>query len=160
MRRLLLAVLLCAGLVGVGATPAAASARVAADGTFTVAVTGAPALQPLPGGRCLATLPVTLGFAGTLEGTAPGTIRVAVDAACDVAFAVPPGTYADAFLFTGTFTGTVAGEEAGARLVYSGVTRAGGQVRGLMALHGDAHGLLRVEASAGAGGTYRGSVRA
>ncbi|MDP5185125.1 hypothetical protein QOZ88_21035 [Blastococcus sp. BMG 814] len=159
MRRLLLALVLCAALVGVGVAPAAASARVPADGAFTVAITGAPDLQPLPGDRCLATVPVTLAFEGTLEGTAPGTIRIAVDAPCDQAFAVPPGTFADVFLFSGTFTGTVAGEPADARLVYTGITRPGGEVRGLMLLSGDARGLLRVEATAGAGGTYSGSVQ-
>ena len=159
MRRLLLAVVLSVVLVGAGAAPAAASPRVAAAGTFTVAVTGPPALQPLPGGGCLATLPVTLGFEGTLTGAAPGTIRVAVGEPCGVAFAAPPGTFADVFLFTGTFSGTVAGEETTARLVYSGLTRSGGQVRGLMALFGNAHGLLRVEAMAGAGGSYSGVVK-
>ncbi|MGY1722701.1 hypothetical protein [Blastococcus sp. SYSU DS0533] len=160
MRRLLLSLVLCAALIGVGAAPAAAGTLVFADGGFTVAITGAPDLRPMPGDRCLATVPVTLTLDGTLEGTAPGTIRIAVDAPCDQAFAVPPGTFADVFLFSGTFTGTVAGEPAEARLVYTGITRPGGEVRGLMALSGDADGLLRVEATAGAGGTYSGSVRA
>ena len=159
MRRLLLALVLCAALVGVGAAPASADSRVHADGAFTVAITGPPDLQPLPGGRCLATIPVTLAFDGTLDGAATGAIRVAVAAPCDLAFAVPPGTYADLFLFAGTFTGAVAGEQTSATLVYSGRSRPGGDVRGLIALHGDANGLLRVRATAGAGGTYSGAVR-
>ncbi|MCF6745875.1 hypothetical protein E9529_16645 [Blastococcus sp. KM273128] len=159
MRRSLLALVLCAALIGVGAAPAAASTRVPADGAFAVAITGAPDLRPLPGERCLATVPVTLTFEGTLDGAAPGTIRIAVDAPCDQAFTVPPGTFADVFLFSGDFTGTVAGEPVEARLLYTGVTRVGGEVRGLMGLSGDADGLLRVEATAGAGGTYSGSVR-
>lgn len=159
MRRLLLVLALAVTLVGVGIAPAAASTRVPADGEFAVAITGPPDLRPLPGDRCLATVPVTLTFEGTLDGDAPGTIRIAVDASCDQAFAVQPGTFADVFLFTGTFTGTVAGEPAETRLVYTGVTRVGGEVRGLIGLAGDADGLLRVEATAGTGGTYSGSVR-
>ncbi|SOE03511.1 hypothetical protein [Blastococcus haudaquaticus] len=158
MRRLLLALVGCAALVGVGVAPASAATRVSADGAFTVVVTGAPATQPLPGSRCLATAPVLLTFEGTLSGAAPGTIRIVFDAPCDQAFASPPGTFADVFVVTGTFTGTVAGQRTSATLVYSGVTRPGGQVRGLIALHGDSHGLLRVEARAGAGGTYSGAV--
>ena len=158
MRRLLLALVVCAALIGVGVAPASAATTVSADGGFTVAVTGAPATQPLPGGRCLATVPVTLTFEGTLAGAAPGTIRIVFEAPCDQAFAFPPGTFADVFTFTGTFTGTVAGQPTRATLVYSGVTRPGGQVRGLIALYGDSHGLLRVAATAGAGGTYTGAV--
>ncbi len=158
MRRLLLALALCSALVGFAVAPATAATRVPAAGGFTVAITGAPALQPVTGGRCLATIPVTLTFEGTLDGTAPGTLRVTVDAPCDVAFAVPPGTYADVFTFTGTFTGTVAGNETSAKLVYSGATRPGGEVRGVIALHGGSRGLLTVEATAGAGGTYSGDV--
>jgi hypothetical protein len=158
MRKLLLALVLCAAMVGVGAAPAVAATRTAAAGDFTATITGAPALQPLPGGRCLVTAPVTLGFDGTLEGAAPGTIRIVFDASCDQALAFPPGTFADAFVFTGTFTGTVAGEQTRATLVYTGVTRPGGQVRGVMALSGGAHGLLTVDAVAGAGGTYAGVV--
>src|SRR3954466_14203938 len=56
MRRLLLALVLCAAMVGVGAAPASAASLVHADGGFTVAITAPPDLQPLPGGRCLATI--------------------------------------------------------------------------------------------------------
>jgi hypothetical protein len=159
MRRLLLALVLCAALVGVGIAPAAAETRIRAAGDFTVAITPTPTLQPLPGGRCLITLPVTLVFDGTLEGDASGTIRIALNAPCDQFFAVPPGTFADVFAFTGTFSGEVAGRWTTAKLIYTGVTRPGGQVRGLMALQGGSHGLFTVEATAGGGGTYSGAVK-
>jgi hypothetical protein len=159
MRRLLLALVLCTALVGIGVAPAAADGRVAAEGDFTVGITGAPDTRPLPGGRCLARIPVTLAFTGTLVGTAPGTIRIAFAAPCEQALADRPGTYADVFTFRGRFTGTVAGEETRARLFYSGVTQPGGQVRGVMALYGGSHGLLSVDATAGGGGSYSGAVR-
>jgi hypothetical protein len=158
MRRLLLALVLCAALIGVGAAPAAADTRIRASGTFGVEVTPTPTFQPLPGDRCLITLPVTLTFAGTLVGTAPGTIRIALDAPCDQFFANQPGTFADVFAFTGTFSGKVAGKRTTATLVYTGVTRPGGEVRGLMALHGGVNGLLTVVARAAAGGSYSGTV--
>ncbi|NEK57056.1 hypothetical protein GCU56_04110 [Geodermatophilus sabuli] len=162
MRTSLLALVLCAALVGIGASPAAAATRVPASGDFTVAVTGPPVVRPLPGDRCLGTAPVQLSFAagGTLTGQAPGTIRIAVDAPCTVAFTAPPGTYGDVFAFTGTFTGTVDGAPTSATLVYTGVTRPGGSVGGLMALSGDTHGLLGGTATAGVGGTYSGALAA
>jgi hypothetical protein len=156
MRRLLLALVLCAALVGIGVAPAAADNRIRAVGEFGVTIAGAPVLQPLPGDRCLITLPVALTFTGTLVGTAPGTIRVAVDGPC--AQALPPGTFADVFAFTGKFSGTVAGTWTTATLVYTGVTRPGGETRGMMALHGGANGLLTVVARAGGGGSYSGTI--
>lgn len=158
MRRLLLALVLCAALVGIGVAPASAAGQVAAHGKFAVEITGDPALQPLASDRCLLTLPVTLTFRGTLKGMAPGTLQAAVDASCGDVLTVPPGTFADVFVFTGTFTGKVAGERTSAGLVYSGVTRPGGDVRGLIALDGGATGLLTVDAEAGTGGSYSGAV--
>jgi hypothetical protein len=160
MRRSLVALGVSAALVGVGAPPAAAATPLRASGSFTVSVTGAPSLRPLPGDHCSLTAPLRLSFVpgGTLVGDGSGTIRVAIDAPCAAAATDPPGTHADAFAFSGAFTGTVAGKPASATLVYTGATQPGGAVRGVIALTGTRSGFLAVRAAAGAGGTYSGSV--
>ena len=72
----------------------------------------------------------------------------------------PPGTFADAFGFVGEFSGTVDGQAVDATLGYAGVTRAGGAIKAVMTLSNGARGLLKVDATAGQGGTYTGFASA
>jgi hypothetical protein len=71
---------------------------------------------------------------------------------------------ADWFEANLTFRGTMAGRLGTASLTYLGQTQAGGTVDGLMVIAGgtgelaNVGGVLSVEATAGAGGRYRGSL--
>jgi hypothetical protein len=162
MRRPVFAALASAMIsVGAIAAPSVTEARSVARGEFTVAVDFATVtLEDVGTKACKLTVDTTLSFTGTILGTAEGSTVALIAAPCGEVATTPPGTFADVFAFVGDFAGTIDGEAAAAKLRYAGTTRAGGAINALMTLSHGAHGLLKVDAVAGQGGTYAGFASA
>ena len=137
------------------ASRGSATALASAAGPFTVQLTGLPVAEPL-GANCRLTAPVQLDLSGDLVGAATGEITVLIFASCTDAVTNPPGTFRDRFRATTTFEGTLFGSGERAHLAYVGRTAVGGEVRGRFLVRGSSHGVLKVTATAGAGGSYSG----
>lgn len=136
----------------------AAAAPTAATGDFQ-AILDFETLTATPaGGNCVLEVDGELVFSGTLEGIAPGRSTARVFAPCPDVLANPPGTFPDVFKSEADFDGTVNGEPAQASLVYQGTTEPGGQIDARIRLSGGLHGVSRVDAQLGVGGSYDGFV--
>jgi hypothetical protein len=108
------------------------------------------------GAWCRLTARTTLQLAGSVEGTVEGMATADVRASCDLVTTHPPGTYPDTFALRGDFRGTVASEPVRGDVLYTGATRAGGDVSAVLIVSGDASAILGVRAQVGAAGTYQG----
>lgn len=152
--------LLLLGLV----TPAAADTRrIPASGTFTTTL-DLPTLTLEPVGEaCQLTVQGQLDFDGTLDGIVTGTTTALVFATCDEVEQEPPGTFADVFASDADFDRTVSAGDVStpvtADIEWFGRTRPGGHINSVMTVDGDeVEGRLRVKATVGVGGTYRGTL--
>ena len=99
-----------------------------------------------------------LYFTGTIEGEAPGTTRALVFATCDDVASNPPGTFLDVFRSELEFVGTVEGLETEADIIYQGITKVGGDIKGYMILSNGPKGFLKVDAIVAMGGGYTGFI--
>ena len=158
-RRLGVAAVAVALTVSAGVMTASdvADARAFVRGDFTVVVDLPTAsIEDVGASACKLTVDATLTFTGDVVGAADGTTVAVIGATCSEVATTPPGTFADAFGFVGEFSGTVDGRADDATLGYAGVTHAGGAIKAVMTLSHGVHGLLKVDAVAGQGGTYTG----
>lgn len=134
------------------------SAPIAAAGEFQTFV-DLSTLTLTPRGRhCQLEVDGSISFSGTIEGSGTGHTSALVFASCADVAAAAPGTYPDRFRSTIEFDGTVDGEPVTTRVIYSGRSRAGGEIDGSLRFTEAAHGLLGVDARVAVGGSYKGKV--
>ena len=97
-------------------------------------------------------------ISGTIEGEAPGTTRALVFATCEEAASNLPGTFLDVFRSELEFVGTVDGLETDVDIIYQGITKVGGEIKGYMVLSNGLSGFLKVSALVAVGGDYTGFI--
>lgn len=155
MKRFVMSIVLCAMLVAVPGQAAVATESIAATGSFAFAGLVVQDVQPV-GRACLIRGDITFLFTqGTLEGVASGPVTVISFAPCDA----PIGSAGDHFDARLGFDGTIAGEAATTSIHLTGATRPGGEIDGVMVVHGGGYsGALAVDAVAFQGGTYAGRL--